>query len=268
MTLPEIVLPKVVLPFDIPVLLHPIADHFLIALPVVVLLLELMNLIMKKKAVGGVSFFLLILTVLAATAAYFTGLTDGKEAYPALADAAKTALAEHKLLGTYILLGSGVVLFFKLLAMTGNKALKALYILVLIAFVIALFKQGEEGGELVYEHGLNVEQVKTLDDEIFDLKDELEDAEAAAKKSSSAPVTPKVEKAPTQAVEVLPVAVEKTPETQKEVVTPSTVSTSPMESTGIETIPSPKQEATTQNVAPDEAKATVIPSENEMPTPQ
>ena len=250
MTLPEIVLPKVVLPFDIPVLLHPIADHFLIALPVVVLLLELMNLIMKKKAVGGVSFFLLILTVLAATAAYFTGLTDGKEAYPALADAAKTALAAHKLLGTYILLGSGIVLFFKLLAMTGNKALKALYILVLIAFVIALFKQGEEGGELVYEHGLNVEQVKTLDDEIFDLKDELEDAEAAAKKSTPAPVTPKVEKAP---------------ETQKEVVTPSA---SPMESTGVETIPSPKQEATTQNVAPDEEKATVIPSENEMSTPQ
>ena len=268
MTLPEIVLPKVVLPFDVPVLLHPIVDHFLIALPVVVLLLELMNLIMKKKAVGGVSFFLLVLTVLAAIAAYFTGLADGKEAYPALSDAAKTALAEHKLLGTYILLGSGVVLFFKLLAMTGNKALKALYILVLIAFVIALFKQGEEGGELVYEHGLNVEQVKTLDDEIFDLKDELEDAEAAAKKSIPAPVVPKVGKAPTQAVDVTPVMVEKTQETKKEIATPSAVSTSPMESTDIETIPSPTQEEVTQKVAPTEVKATVIPSENEMPTPQ
>lgn len=255
MTLPEVVLPKIVLPFDIPVLLHPIADHFLIALPVVVLLLELMNLIMKKKAVGGVSFFLLVLTVLAATAAYLTGLTDGKEAYPALADAAKMDLAEHKLLGTYILLGSGIILFFKFLAMTGNKALKALYILVLIAFVIALFKQGEEGGELVYEHGLNVEQVKTLDDEIFDLKDALEDAEAAAKKST--PVSSKVETVSTQAAEVAPDTVEKTPEVKNEVVTPSAVSASPMESTGIETIPSQT-----------EVKATVIPSENEMPAPQ
>ncbi|MBA1419477.1 MAG: DUF2231 domain-containing protein [Epsilonproteobacteria bacterium] len=268
MTLPEIVLPKIVLPFDVPVLLHPVVDHFLIALPVVILLLELMNLMMKKKAVGGVSFFLLVLTVLAATAAYFTGLADGKEAYPALADAAKTALAEHKLLGTYILLGSGVVLFFKLLAMTGNKALKALYILVLIAFVIALFKQGKEGGELVYEHGLNVEQVKTLDDEIFDLKDALEDALAEAKKSTPAPVVPQVEKAPAQAVEVAPVSVEKTPAPKTEVVTPSAVASSPMESTGVETIPSPTQEATMQNVAPAEAKATVIPSENEMPAPQ
>ena len=113
MELPTITLPKVELPFDIPVLLHPSVDHFLIALPVVILLLELMNLMMKKKAVSGVSFFLIVLTVVASVGAYFTGLVDGKEAYPALSEAAKAALAEHKLLGTYLMLASGVVLFFK-----------------------------------------------------------------------------------------------------------------------------------------------------------
>jgi len=184
MTLPEIVLPKIVLPFDIPVLVHPIVIHFMIALPIVVLVLEILNLMMKKKAVGGVSFFLLLVTVVAAIAAYFTGLTDGKEAYDALGEAAKADLGEHKLLGTYIMLASAVVLFLKLLAMTGNKVLKALYILVLIGFVLALFKQGEEGGELVYEHGLNVEKVQSLDDELFDAKDALEDAEAKIKKIS------------------------------------------------------------------------------------
>lgn len=255
MTLPEIVLPKIVLPFDVPVLLHPIVDHFLIALPVVILLLELMNLMMKKKAVGGVSFFLIVLTVLAAMAAYFTGLADGKEAYPTLADAAKTALAEHKLLGTYILLASGVVLFLKLLAMTGNKALKALYILVLIAFVVALFKQGKEGGELVYEHGLNVEQVKVLDDEIFDLKDELEDAKEETAKVAPAPAVPVVE-----------VTAEKTPEVKEVRETPTPAS--PLESTGIETVSAPTEETTAQNVAPAEVKATVIPAENETPTQQ
>ena len=192
MTLPEIVLPKVVLPFDVPVLLHPVVDHFLIALPVVVLLLELMNLAMRKRAVGGVSFFLLVLTATAAVAAYFTGLADAKEA---LAEVAKAELSEHKLLGTYILLGSGVVLFFKLLAMTGNKALKALYLIVLIVFVAALFKQGEEGGELVYEHGLNVEQVNTLKDDIADLKDELEDeAEETPAKETKEAVSGEVKK--------------------------------------------------------------------------
>lgn len=183
MELPAITLPKVELPFDIPVLLHPAVDHFIIALPVVILLLELMNLMMKKKAVGGVSFFLIVLTVIASVGAYFTGLVDGKEAYPALSEAAKAALTEHKLLGTYLMLASGVVLFFKLLSMiTGKRIIRVLYILILIAFVAGIFEQGEEGGELVYKYGMNVEQVKVLDDELFDLKEELE--EATAKKEA------------------------------------------------------------------------------------
>jgi uncharacterized membrane protein len=179
MELPAITLPKVELPFDIPVLLHPGVDHFLIALPVVILLLELMNLIMKKKAVSGVSFFLIVLTVIVSVGAYFTGLVDGKEAGTALSEAAKAALAEHKLLGTYLMLASGVVLLFKLLSMiTGKRIIRVLYILILIAFVAGIFEQGEEGGELVYKYGMNVEQVKILDDELFDLKEKLEEATA------------------------------------------------------------------------------------------
>jgi len=177
MELPAITLPKVELPFDIPVLLHPAVDHFAIALPVVILLLELMNLILRKKAIGGVSFFLILLMVVVSVGAYFTGLVDGKEAYPALTEAAKEALSEHKLLGTYLMLASGVVLLFKLLAMiTGKGIIKGLYILILIAFVAGIFDQGKEGGELVYKYGINVEQVKVLDDELFDLKEELEEA--------------------------------------------------------------------------------------------
>ncbi|MCO4846098.1 MAG: hypothetical protein KC427_08785 [Sulfurovum sp.] len=177
MELPAITLPKVELPFDIPVLLHPAVDHFAIALPVVILLLELINLVMRKKAISGVSFFLIILTVVVFVGAYFTGLVDGKEAYPALSEAAKAALSEHKTLGTYLMLASGLVLLFKLLSMLTDKSIiRALYILILIAFVAGIFEQGEEGGELVYKYGMNVEQVKVLDDELFDLKEELEEA--------------------------------------------------------------------------------------------
>jgi len=176
MELPAITLPKVELPFDIPVLLHPVVDHFMITLPVLVLLLELINLVMRKKVIGGISFLLILFTVIAAVGAYFTGLVDGKEAYPALSEVAKSALAEHKLLGTYLMLASGVVLLFKLLSvMTGKAIIKGVYILVLIAFVAGIFEQGEKGGELVYKYGMNVEQVKVLDDELFDLKEELEE---------------------------------------------------------------------------------------------
>ena len=74
------------------------------------------------------------------------------------------------------MLASGVVLLFKLLSvMTGKAIIKGVYILVLIAFVAGIFEQGEKGGELVYKYGMNVEQVKILDDELFDLKEELEE---------------------------------------------------------------------------------------------
>jgi len=70
MELPALKLPQVELPFDIPLLMHPPVDHFIIALPVIILLLEVVNLIVKKRAIGVASFFLLILTVVAAVAAY------------------------------------------------------------------------------------------------------------------------------------------------------------------------------------------------------
>ena len=257
MTLPEIVLPKVEIPFDIPVLLHPAVVHFLIAIPVVILLLEIMNLIMKKKAVGGVSFFLILLVVVAAVGAYFTGLTDGKEAFASLGEAAKSELSEHKLFGTYLLLGSAILLFLKLLAMTGNKILKGLYILVLIAFVVLMFKQGKEGGELVYEHGLNVQAVQALDDEIFDLKEELEEVKAVV------PTAPKVEVKP-EAIKV------ETPMPQAEETNPvkETISTpvqSPIETTGIEIVGTPVK-AVESTITPEQA--VVIPPVEEIPTPQ
>ncbi len=176
MQLPAISLPKVEFPFDIPVLWHPVVDHFVIALPVVILLLELVNLVLRKKAISGMSFFLILFTVFAAIGAYFTGLVDGSEAYPTLNDAAKEALAAHKNLGTYLMLASGVLLLFKLISMLTDKSIiRVIYIFILIVFVAGIFEQGEEGGELVYKHGLNVAQVKVLDDELFDVQEELDE---------------------------------------------------------------------------------------------
>ena len=182
MQLPALTLPKIDLPFDIPVLLHPPVDHFAIALPVVILLLEFYNLFARKKSIGAFSFLLLILTVGAFAIAYLTGTTDGKEAYDLLTPEGQDAFNAHKLLGTYLLLGTVVVLFFKLLAMTGKTYFKFFFFVVLIGLIVGTFEQGEHGGELVYKYGANVERVKTLDDELFDAKEALEEAEEAVSK--------------------------------------------------------------------------------------
>jgi len=178
-------LPEITLPFDIPVLMHPPVDHFVIAIPVIVLLLEIMNLFVKKRAIGVTSFFLLLLGVAAAVAAYLTGTTDGKEAFDALTQAGQADLKAHKLLGTYLMFASVVVLVFKLLsAMVQRGLMKALYFLILILFVIGLVKQGKEGGELVYKYGANVERVQDLDSELFDTNEEIDELKEKMKSTS------------------------------------------------------------------------------------
>lgn len=183
MELPAITLPAMDLPFDIPVLLHPPVDHFAITLPVIVLLLELVNFVLKRRAVSVTSFLFITLMVLAIITAYFTGVTDGKEAFEILSDEGQEALKGHKTLGTYLMLTSGIVWIFKLLSMMMNKgAVRTLYIFILLLFVAVVLKQGKEGGKLVYVHGANVVKVQELDDEMFDVSEELDDLKAEMKK--------------------------------------------------------------------------------------
>lgn len=173
MNLPTISIPQIDLPFEIPLLFHPPVDHFAIALPIVVLVIEFINLFAKRRSLSVLSLFFVITMIIAVTAAYFTGSVDGKEAYPLLNEAGQAELKGHKLLGTYLMLASGVVLLFKLGAMLASRGLvKAFYLLVLVIFVAGILKQGKDGGEIVYEFGANVEMVKTLDDEKFDLEEE------------------------------------------------------------------------------------------------
>ena len=199
MELPAIKIPQIALPFDVPVLLHPPVDHFIIALPIIVLLLEIINLFAKKRAIGVVSFFLIILTAVAAVAAYFTGTVDGKEAWDLLSQSGQAELKEHKLFGTYLMLASGVVLVFKLLSsMIQRGMMKGLFLLILILFVAGILKQGKEGGELVYKYGANVKIVKTMDDEMFDLKDELNDYKEEEKEEEEAAAAEEAQKAAAQ----------------------------------------------------------------------
>lgn len=218
MELPAITLPKIELPFDIPVLLHPPVDHFAIALPVVILLLELINLVAKKRSISVLSLFFIVLTVVAVVAAYLTGTVDAKETFDALSETGQSDLKAHKLLGTYLVYISGILLVFKLLSMMIGKALVQLfYLFLLILFVTGILYQGNEGGELVYEHGANVEKVKELDDKIFDLEEALEEATEETEVPEAPVDANKSEAAPAQTAPV-------TREEPAEVAVPKAVS--------------------------------------------
>ena len=163
MTLPPLSIPNIPLPFEIPGMMHPLLAHFAIVLPVVVLLLELINLFTKKRTVGVLSFFFMVLAVIVFFVAYLTGTTDGKMAKEFLSPEAKDALIAHKQLGIYLVYASGLVLLFKLFSILIRKTvIKILFFLVLLVFVVSIFNEGKKGGELVYQYGVNVKSVPAI----------------------------------------------------------------------------------------------------------
>ena len=183
MTLPALDIP-LTLPIEIPLLVHPIAVHFAIVLPIVILLLELSNLIFKRRALSVTSLLFMLLVVVVYFAAFFTGKVDGSEAGPLLSAAGKEELQEHKLIGTYLVYATIVLVAVKSFSMLMARGwAKGLFFLVLILFIAASLKQGKDGGELVYEHGANIELVSTHEDTIDDLNDKIEELEEQLEQS-------------------------------------------------------------------------------------
>jgi uncharacterized membrane protein len=157
MNLPPINLPKIPIPFEIPQMMHPCVVHFAIALPVVVLLLEIINLIVKKRAIGVVSFLLALLASATAIAAFMTGNVDANLANM------DSVIQAHKNLGAYVVVLSMVVVIFKLFSvMIRTGIVKALYLMILIAFVGFVANEAMSGKELVYKDGVNVSNIAKL----------------------------------------------------------------------------------------------------------
>jgi len=192
MTLPPLTIPAFPLPFDIPQMVHPLFVHFAIAFPVLVLLLELINLFAKKRTIGVLSFFFMVLISALFLATYLTGSADGKAAKAFLSPAAKEALMAHKQLGIYLVYASGLLMLFKLFSVLIRKTvIRVLFFLVLIGFVLAIFSEGKKGGALVYQYGVNVKSVPAIGKEIKEqTPKEVNTSPVAAVKKE----TPKAEK--------------------------------------------------------------------------
>lgn len=171
MQLPEISIP-LTLPFEVPVMLHPAVVHFALALPIVVLLLELSNLVFKRRALSVASLGFLVLALAFYLASYYTGKADGSEAFDLLGEAARSELKAHRLLGTYLVYALLIPLAFKLLAMLlAQKWARGALIVTLVMFISFAFKQGYDGGELVYKYGVNVTPVTEAREAAEDLNE-------------------------------------------------------------------------------------------------
>ncbi len=190
MQLPEIPLP-IVVPFEIPTLLHPVAAHFGVVLPVVILIIELLNLYYKRRALSVASLLLFILMGMVYVGLFVTGTADGKEAYELLSEQGQLELKEHKTLGIYLVYLSTILLIVKMLAMSiQKKGTKIALFVSIVIFMALVLVQGKHGGELVYEYGANVEAtteaqdaLDTMQDEMDELKTQMQTLQAEANRS-------------------------------------------------------------------------------------
>ncbi len=179
--LPLLEIPNLNIPIEnIPLLAHPAVVHLAIAIPLIVVLIEIFNTFFKKRALSVTSFFLLMLMCVVVLGAYLTGGVDGKVAADTLSSDGVETLKEHKFIGIYLVYASGVVLLFKLFSMMFNApSIRFLFIIVLLGYSALSLYQGKEGGELIYEHGANVAKVTQLDDKLFDLAEAMNELNAS-----------------------------------------------------------------------------------------
>jgi uncharacterized membrane protein len=183
--LPPLTIPELPLPIElIPEMIHPAIVHFVIAIPVLLVLIELFNSLFRKRALSVTSLLLIVLLVVISFGAYLTGGIDGKLAFDTLSSDAKMELAEHKQIGIYLVYGSSLLLVFKILSMATKAIfLRILFVLILLGFTAGSLYQGKEGGELVYKHGANVQAIVSLDEQVSDLQDDMDDLKSKSVKT-------------------------------------------------------------------------------------
>jgi uncharacterized membrane protein len=158
MNLPPLSIPEFPLPITIPEMMHPAIVHFAVALPVVILLIELINLAARRKSIGAISFVLIVLMAVVYLGAYLTGTVDA-EAAKGLGTEAKSVLDGHKNGGIWLVYASLVVLLFKLISSgVGKFPVRIVFLVVLGLFFWGATGVVKKGCALTYKHGVNVKR--------------------------------------------------------------------------------------------------------------
>lgn len=136
--------------------LHPVADHFTVALLFVGVAIDLIsNLAPSRAWIRYMALTLMILGALAAGASYATGDMETDRIWDALGPPARQVLKWHATLGVYLAITFGVLALWRILIesfgfMAGSRGF---YQLVAILAILTLSYSAHLGGKLVYEYG-------------------------------------------------------------------------------------------------------------------
>jgi uncharacterized membrane protein len=160
--------------------LHPIIDHFTIALLAMGVLADVLAsaglaplsqrsqfLARWHGRLKATALQLLVVGALAATLSRFTGESEAERLWDTMSpgaqqllwsDAGWGRLLSHAMLGTYLMYAFVVLASWRVLqeiSRLGGKT-RPLYLVAALMAVVALLYQGKTGGELVYDHGVGM----------------------------------------------------------------------------------------------------------------
>jgi len=143
--------------------LHPVADHFTIALLATGVLFDLAASFAPSRTwLRYSAVTLMILGAIAAAASFYTGHWDAELIEEFLSGAPKDALEWHEEFGHWILYTFIAIAVWRLAIEAFDFAARTrqIYLAIAVLAVVALFLQGHWGSELVFRFGIGTELLK------------------------------------------------------------------------------------------------------------
>jgi uncharacterized membrane protein len=140
--------------------LHPVADHFTIALLVTSVAIDLAaSLAPSRTWMRRTALTLLILGTIAAAASWLTGTWEHDRLHDLVLGDAHDVLERHELLGEWLLYTFMVLVVWRSIIEAFNFAagLRPAYLVVALLAVAALSYQAHLGGKLVYQYGVGTQ---------------------------------------------------------------------------------------------------------------
>ena len=139
-----------------PYQLHPVVDHFSVALIFVAVLIDLVaSMAPTRLWLRYTAATLMVLGAIAAGGSFFTGDMEADRIWNALGQPAKDVLKTHAQLGTYLAITFGVLAVWRLMIqslgfMAGSRGI---YLIVALTAIGVFGYQAHLGGVLVYDYG-------------------------------------------------------------------------------------------------------------------
>jgi uncharacterized membrane protein len=139
-----------------PLQLHPVVDHFSVALLIVAVLIDLVASAAPTRLwLRYTALTLMLLGALCAGASFGTGDLEADRIWNALGQPAREVLHRHAELGEYLAIAFGALAFWRILiqAFGFMAGTRWLYLIIAIVAVCVLGYQAHLGGVLVYDYG-------------------------------------------------------------------------------------------------------------------